>query len=115
MREVIAEIKHFFTEENGQHIQEMILALKVIMQNIEKTRQNIDKLAITTNKTLTNINFTLERGDYNVRQIIAPTMIGIESSLGEMNRFFSKANLLLDRLEKSPYEAIFGQREKAKR
>lgn len=114
-REIIAEVKQFFTKENGQHIQEMIVALKMIMQNIEETRQNIDKLTITANRALTNINFTLERGDYNVRQIVAPALIGVESSLNEMNRFFSKANLLLDRLEKSPYEAIFGQREKVKK
>lgn len=114
-REIIAEIKELFTEENGKNIQEIVLALKVVLQNLEETRQNIDKVALSLNKALTNVNFTLERGDYNVRQIIAPTLLGVENSLNEMNRFFSKANLLLDRLEKSPYEAIFGQREQGKK
>lgn len=111
-REIIAEIRSMFGDENGKNIQEMIVALKVILQNLEQTRQSVEKLSITANQTIANINSGLQRGDYNIRQIIAPAVLGIENSLNEMNRFFSKANFLLDRLEKSPYEAIFGQREK---
>ncbi|WP_027326958.1 MlaD family protein [Helicobacter pametensis] len=114
-REIIAQVKEMFNEQNGQNIQEIIVALKVILQNLEETRQNIDKLSIAANKTIDHINVSLERGDYNIRSIVAPAMLGIENSLGEMNRFFSKANLLLNRLEKSPYEAIFGEREKGKK
>lgn len=111
-REIIAEIRSMFVDENGENIQEMIVALKVILQNLEKTRQSIEKLSVTANQAISNVNLSLQRGDYNIRQIIAPAVLGVENSLNEMNRFFSKANLLLDRLEKSPYEAIFGQREK---
>lgn len=111
-RQVIAEIRSMFGEENGKNIHEVILALKVILQNLEQTRQGIEKLSNTANEAIANINLSLQRGDYNIRQIISPAMLGVENSLNEMNRFFSKANLLLDRLEKSPYDAIFGQREK---
>lgn len=111
VKEILADIRAIFANENNQGIQEMIKALKVILQNLEDTRKNIDALSITANKTLKNFNLSLQRGDYNVRQIIAPTIIGVENSLNEMNRFFYKANLLLERLEKSPYEAIFGQRK----
>lgn len=111
-REIIAEIRSMLVDENGHNIQEMIVALKVILQNLEQTRQSIEALSITANQAISTINLGLQRGDYNIRQIVAPAMLGVENSLNEMNRFFSKANLLLDRLEKSPYEAIFGQREK---
>lgn len=113
-RQIIAEIRAMFGEESSRNIQETIVALKMILQNLEQTRQGIEKLSGTANEALANINSTLQRGDYNLRQIISPAMLGVENSLSEMNRFFSKANLLLDRLEKSPYEAIFGQREKGK-
>lgn len=113
-REIIAEIRSMLVDKNGQNIQEMIVALKVILQNLEQTRQSIETLSITANQAISTINTGLQRGDYNIRQIITPAMLGVENSLNEMNRFFSKANLLLDRLEKSPYEAIFGQREKEK-
>lgn len=111
-REIIAEIRSMFGDENGKNLQEMIVALKVILQNLEQTRQSIETLSKTANQAVANINLGLQRGDYNIRQIIAPAVLGVENSLNEMNRFFSKANLLLDRLEKSPYDAIFGQREK---
>lgn len=111
-REIIAEIRSIFGEENGKNIHETIIALRMILQNLEQTRQGIEKLSNTANEAIANINSSLQRGDYNIRQIISPAMLGVENSLNEMNRFFSKANLLLDRLEKSPYDAIFGQREK---
>lgn len=110
-REIIAEIKSMFADENGKNIQEIILSLKVLLHNLEETRKNINTLSITANQAVSSINASLQRGDYDIRSIIAPTMLGVENSLSEMNRFFSKANLLLDRLEKSPYEAIFGQRQ----
>lgn len=115
VKEILADIKAIFTNENNKNIQEMIVALKVILQNLEETRKNINLLSITTNKMLENFNLSLQRGDYNVRQIITPAMIGVENSLNEVNRFFNKANLLLERLEKSPYEAIFGQREQGEK
>lgn len=114
MLEIISEIRSLFADESGKNIQEVIVALRVILQNLEQTRQSIEALSTTANQTIANVNASLQRGDYNIRQIIAPAVLGVENSLNEMNRFFSKANFLLDRLEKSPYEAIFGQREKGK-
>lgn len=111
-REIVSEIRTMFNHENEKNVQEILVALRVILQNLEQTRQSIEKFSKTADRTVANIDTSLQRGDYNIRQIIAPTMLSMENSLNEMNRFFSKANLLLDRLERSPYEAIFGQREK---
>lgn len=110
-REIISEIKQFFKEENGKNIEEMIVAMKVILQNLDETRKHIDTLSVTANQTFAMINKGIQKGDYNIRQMMWPTMLGVENSLSEINRFFNKANLLLEKLEKSPYEAIFGQRE----
>lgn len=114
MREIIANIKTILNDENAKNLQELIASLKVISKNLEQTQKYIDKLAISTQNTIEEVNVNIKRGDYNIRAILSPAILGFESTMGEVNRFFSKANFLLDRIEKSPYDTIFGQREQKK-
>lgn len=114
VREILANIKTILNDENAKNIQELIASLKVISKNLEQTQKYIDKLAISTQGTIEQINADIKRGDYNIRAILSPAILGLESTMGEVNRFFSKANFLLDRIEKSPYDTIFGQREQKK-
>lgn len=114
VREILANIKTILNDENAKNIQELITSLKVISKNLEQTQKHIDKLAISTQGTIEQINNGITRGDYNIRAILSPAILGLESTMGEVNRFFSKANFLLDRIEKSPYDTIFGQREQKK-
>lgn len=111
VKEIISGIKEVLDDQSSHNIKEIILSLKEVANNLEQTRKNIDALSISTKIAIDEINLGLKRGDYNVRAIISPAMIGLESTIGEINRFFSKANFLLDRLEKSPYDTIFGQRK----
>lgn len=110
VKEIIAELRKMFNDTNGRNIQELIEAVKIITQNLEETRKNIDELSVLVKDTVRQVNTNIKRGDYNIRSIISPTLVGMENSLLQINHFFSKANLLLDRLEKSPYDTLFGQR-----
>lgn len=114
VREILANIKTILNDENSQNLKELIASLKVISKNLEQTQKYIDKLALSTQGTIEQINANIKRGDYNIRSILSPAILGLESTMGEVNRFFSKANFLLDRIEKSPYDTIFGQREQKK-
>lgn len=114
VREILATIKTMLNDENTKNLQELIASLKIVAKNLEQTQKYIDKLAISSQKTIEEINSNVKRGDYNVRAILSPAILGFESTMSEVNRFFSKANFLLDRIEKSPYETIFGQREQKK-
>lgn len=110
VKEIIAELRKMFNDTNGRNIQELIEAVKIITQNLEETRKNVDELSVLIKDTVTQVNTNIKRGDYNIRSIISPTLVGMENTLLQINHFFSKANLLLDRLEKSPYDTLFGQR-----
>lgn len=111
VKEIISGIKTMLDEQNSNNIREIILSLKEVARNLEQTRKNIDALSVSAKGAIDEINLGVKRGDYNIRAIISPAMIGLESTIGEINRFFSKANFLLDRLEKSPYDTLFGQRK----
>lgn len=111
VKEIISGIKEMLDEQNSSNIREIIISLKEVAKNLEKTRKNIDELSVSAKIAIDGINKGVERGDYNIRAIVSPAMLGLESTIGEINRFFSKANFLLDRLEKSPYDTLFGQRK----
>lgn len=114
VREILGNIKTILNDENAKNLQELIASLKVISKKLEQTQKYIDKLALSTQGTIEQINADLKRGDYNLRAILSPAILGLEGTMSEVNRFFSKANFLLDRIEKSPYDTIFGQREQKK-
>lgn len=111
VKDILAGIKTMLDEQNSTNIREIIISLKEVAKNLEQTRKNIDELSVSAKVAIDEINKGVKRGDYNIRAIISPAMLGLESTIGEINRFFSKANFLLDRLEKSPYDTLFGQRK----
>ncbi|RDU69993.1 MCE family protein [Helicobacter cholecystus] len=111
VKKIIVGIKKILDDQNSNNIREIIASLKDVTKNLEQTRKNIDALSMSTKEAIDEINLGVKRGDYNLRAIVSPAMLGLESTIGEINRFFSKANFLLDRLEKSPYDTLFGQRK----
>lgn len=111
IKDIISGIKSILDEQNSKNIKEIILSLREVAKNLDKTRKNIDDLSTSARGAIDEINMGVKRGDYNIRAIVSPAMLGLESTIGEINRFFSKANFLLDRLEKNPYDTLFGQRK----
>ncbi|ANV98164.1 hypothetical protein BBW65_04830 [Helicobacter enhydrae] len=111
VKEMLAGFKSMLDEESGRDIKELLAAVKQITLNLETTRKNIDDLSIVMMRAIEHFDSNLKRGDYNVRAILAPLILKAEGSLSEVDRFFGKANSLLERLERNPYETFFGQRE----
>ena len=71
------------------------------MAQITKRLDSITK-AVDTN---------LQSGQYDVRAILNPSLLQLQDTLLQVDRFFSKATHLVDKIEKNPYDSLFGKRQ----
>lgn len=66
-------------------------------------------------KHLQSISATLDsnikKGEYNMREMLSPTLLQLQGSLQDMSRFFNAASALLNKIEKNPYDSLFGKED----
>lgn len=74
------------------------------MDNSAKKFNNfIDNL----NKTQNKISARIDNGDFNIREILNPTLSDAQTTLNEFNKALIEFESALFRLEDNPYEFFF--------
>lgn len=87
-------------EENITEITAILKELKQTMSHLQNISAHIDR--------------QMQNDEYNIREILNPTLIQLQSTLTEASRFFAKASLFLDKVDKNPYDSLFGREDSQK-
>lgn len=84
----------------------------------EKTKEigsliaNVNDVSNATNTMLKTINQKINDGEYDIKDILTPSLISIENSMNNINKLAEDSSILLKDLRENPYNTIFGYREK---
>ena len=84
----------------------------------EKTKEigsliaNVNDVSNATNTMLKTINKKINDGEYDIKDILTPSLISIENSMNNINKLAEDGSILLKDLRENPYNTIFGYREK---
>ena len=72
---------------------------------------NVNEVSNTANLMLKTINQKVDSGEYDIKGILTPSLISIESSMQNINKLAEDGSILLRDLKENPYNTIFGYRE----
>lgn len=84
-------------------IDEFIKFQKTMDNSTKKFNNFIDNL----NKTQNKISARIDNGDFNIREILNPTLSDAQTTLNEFNKALIEFESALFRLEDNPYEFFF--------
>lgn len=84
-------------------IDEFIKFQKTMDNSAKKFNNFIDNL----NKTQSKISARIDNGDFNIREILNPTLSDAQTTLNEFNKALIEFESALFRLEDNPYEFFF--------
>lgn len=84
-------------------IDEFIKFQKTMDNSAKKFNNFIDNL----NKTQNKISARIDNGDFNIREILNPTLSNAQTTLNEFNKALIEFESALFRLEDNPYEFFF--------
>ena len=101
---VMEGISELTNAQTIANIQSTFLYLSQISQDMAQITKRLDSItkAVDTN---------LQSGQYDVRAILNPSLLQLQDTLLQVDRFFSKATHLVDKIEKNPYDSLFGKRQ----
>ncbi len=104
-------------DETSQEIVNMLKSLKIVLNenNLNSTNQiirSIDTLSRDLDTLVKHLNEQAKQGDFNVREILNPLMLRLNTSLNYMDDFFKRAGNVLEKFEKDPYNTLFGEQKK---
>lgn len=80
-------------------------SLHNIAQSIEQLRQATASFQSIANQ----IDRNIKNGEYNLREILTPTLLQFQGSLQGVNRFFDSATQFVEKVDKNPYDSLFGK------
>lgn len=84
-----------FSEENLKNITQSIVQLHHATASFQSIADQMDR--------------NIKRGEYNLREILTPTLLQFQGSLQGMNRFFDSASQFVEKVDKNPYDSLFGK------
>ncbi len=109
---LLDNLKILLSKENMKSITQTLQSLDVLSENFKQTQEVINELAKNMNLLTKTLNKQVENGDYNLREVLNPFVLRLNTTLNHMDQFFKKSNDALDRFEKDPYNTIFGEQKK---
>lgn len=89
-----------FDEGNIGEISLLLKDLRTSMDSMQSVAKQLDT--------------QMQNGEYNIREILTPTLFALQGSLQDMSAFFTKASAFLDKVDKNPYDSFFGKESKDK-
>ncbi|MGI0405962.1 MlaD family protein [Helicobacter himalayensis] len=105
--EMITNLVKITSEENTKNISLLLEQLTLVTNHLNLLTQRLDSIAL-------KVDANFKDGQYDIRSILNPTMLQLQDALLQMNVFFSKATHLVNKIEKNPYDSIFGRQKPAK-
>lgn len=98
---LLTNLNSTFSKENLANLTEMIKELRSSTNSLASLSAQMDR--------------NMKNGEYNVREILTPTLLQLQGSLQDMSRFFNTATRFVDKVDKNPYDSLFGkQNDKSK-
>lgn len=89
--------------------------MSMVQENTEEISSlisNVDKISNTADTMLKTINQKVNNGEYDIRDILTPSLMSIENSMNNINKLAKDGSSLLKDLREDPYNTIFGYKEK---
>ena len=86
-----------FDENNGE--------IHLLLRDLHTTIVYLQKVS-------EQLHTQMKDGEYNMREILTPTLFQLQGSLQDMSDFFTKASAFLDKVDKNPYDSFFGKESK---
>ncbi|PAF42132.1 MlaD family protein [Helicobacter sp. 11S02596-1] len=108
---VLKNIGTLVSPKNVENISNIITSLDSLTLELAQTKENLALLSKNSNLLVSNLNKKLETGEYDLKQILNPLLGELEMSLINMDRFFDKSTILLNKIEANPYDTLFGERK----
>ena len=99
-------------KDSANKLNKMMNAVQENTKEISSLIENIDKVSITASTMLDTINKKINDGEYDIRDILTPSLMSIENSMNNINKLAKDGSILLQDLKENPYNTIFGYREK---
>lgn len=95
---LLKNINRAINEENTQTLNASLKDIRDTIQNLKSISQQIDA--------------RIKNDEYNMREILLPTLLQLQGSLQDMSKFFRDASYFLDKVDKNPYDSFFGKEAK---
>lgn len=95
MTVLLKNINATLSQENLSEITATIKELHASVKNLQSLSSQMDT--------------QMKRGEYNMREILTPTLLQLQGSLQDMSRFFTTASNFVEKIDKNPYDSIFGK------
>lgn len=105
---VLKNLRDLTNPENIQNITSIIKSLDTLTKTLVQTKDNLDILSKNSNSLLLNINRKFEMGEYDLKKVLDPVVLELEMNLQNINKFFQKGSILLDKFDSNPYDTLFG-------
>ncbi len=104
-------------DQASAEILELLKSMKVLLNenNLNSTGKiigTIDRLSLDLDELIKNLNTQVSNGDYNIREVLNPLMLRLNTSLNYMDQFFKRGSNVLEKFEKDPYNTLFGEQKK---
>lgn len=105
---VLKNIKDLTDTQNIKSISNIIRSLDSLSTTLAETKDEINGFSKNSNLLLSNLNNKLESGEYDVKKMLNPVIIELETGLKNMNQFFEKGSGMLEKFDNDPYNTLFG-------
>lgn len=94
---LLKNTNRMFDENNGE--------IHLLLRDLHTTIVYLQKVS-------EQLHTQMKDGEYNMREILTPTLFQLQGSLQDMSDFFTKASAFLDKVDKNPYDSFFGKESK---
>ncbi len=123
--DLLSNVNEIINQENAKNIASILVSIKDSADKLnnmmslvqERTKEisslieNVNNVSNTANTMLNTINKKVNNGEYNIREILTPSLISIEQSMKHINDLARDGSILLKDMQENPYNTIFGYRE----
>ncbi len=99
MASLLKSLNNGLNEENLQEI-------NIMIKELSNSAHNLQNISAQMNKNM-------QRGEYNLREILTPTLFQLQGSLQDMSKFFNQASSFIDKMDKDPYNSLFGKQNQS--
>ncbi|WP_295700314.1 MlaD family protein [Helicobacter japonicus] len=97
MSVLLKNVNSTLNEQNIAEVNAILKEMRLTMEHLQRISAQIDTQT--------------KNGEYNVREILTPTILQLQATLQDMSKFFREASMFLDKVDKNPYDSLFGKQE----
>lgn len=115
LNSILVSIDEILKKFNSSNFDKSLGNFDNFMQNANIFAKNANRTTLNLNKTVTLINSGLENGNYDIKEILSPTLHEASLSLIELKKLLREFQNALFRLEDDPYDFFFRDTQKQKR